>query len=116
MKIITLNIYIMLNNNEKSYVPLIDSQKIASGDPGLCGVYTNNYAQLSEVSGINCSPNAKINVEKYNTEYIVFKSLEEKYISTDDNDIKMKYNPFSINKIQKYNPIPSLFLDVSKHF
>ena len=31
-----------------------------------------------------------------------------------DNDIKFNYNPFSIQKVQKYNPIYSLFLDVSK--
>jgi hypothetical protein len=56
----------------------------------------------------------KFHLEKYSTSCLDFKNLEEKYFSTDENDLQMKYNPFSLEKFQKYNPIYSLFFDVSK--
>lgn len=48
------------------------------------------------------------------TKSVNWKTLEDSYISSNDEEIEYQYNPFSINNIQNYNPIYDLFFSFNE--
>ena len=56
--------------------------------------------------------NAKFTFEKRNIDSIHFDQLVDSYVYEEE-DVVAEYNPYKIQKTQKYNPIHSLFFNIS---
>ena len=54
--------------------------------------------------------NHKFDIEILNTEYINLEKLKDSFESLHE-DLEHNYNPFNIQKLQKYNPIYSKIFD-----